>query len=71
MKSQIVPIIFIFAGVLVIFYIYKMIQANQIKRDIMTDPAMTSIAIEKANAEGLTFGQAMDIMAKNTTENLY
>ena len=71
MKSQIIPIIVIFAGVLVVYYLYKMIQASEVKKNIMTDPALTGVAIEKANAEGISFGQALDLISNNTIKNMY
>ena len=47
-------------GVIVIYYFYTMISKKQIANQMMTDEAMNRIVIEKAQSEGITFGQALD-----------
>lgn len=71
MKSQMIPIILIFVGVLVIFWMYKNVQENEVKSKIMTNPVLTKIAIDNANADGITFGEALNRIAKSTTDKMY
>lgn len=71
MKSQMIPIILIFVGVIVIFWMYKNVQENEVKSKIMTNPVLTKIAIDNANADGITFGEALNRIAKSTTDKMY